>query len=165
MEEEAPSSSNPTKTDQDFLFPKMPGPFRPVQIRKKSVEWLRDRYLQVMSATMGNHSTALFYCCWTQEQFDNAMDDEFASRIVRVKSELADRATLIMLRGVGLVDGGDSGKIAPTVTAVMAKVVEGLREKGEKEGPKRGFRLVVDGLDRTAQAPAKPNPAPQTEDF
>lgn len=145
-------------TADDFLFPKLPGSFKRWDIRKKPLEWLKDRYIQVLMASMANHSMGMFYCCWDQDEFDAILDEAFAARISRVKAELADRATFIMLRGVGLVDNGEVSRLPPTVTSVMAKVVDGLREKGEKEGPRRGFKLVVEGLDREAPAPATRTP-------
>lgn len=157
--EELGDKSPEAKRTRDFLFPKMPDAFRPSNVRKMTIDQLRARYITVLSATMGNHSMSLFYCCWTQEQFDVAYESvKFQRAIARAKSQLADRATFIMHRGLGLIEGTlDQGGPNTQVTAALAKVIESLRAKEvEKEGG-GGFEVVVKGLDRSAPPPAAPD--------
>jgi hypothetical protein len=133
-----------------FLYPLMPGSFAPSRVRKMHVEILRDRYLQVFAASMGNHSLSKFYCCWTQEQFEAALDDGFEKRLDQARSELADRASLIMMRGMGLVGEG-TALVPPTVTAAMAKVVESMKNPdGTVGAPKKAYKLTVNGLAQPA---------------
>lgn len=142
------------KQTKDFIFPKMPGPFRPTIIRKLPMDKLRGRYITVLSASMGNHSLALFYCCWTQEQFDAAMNPRFRRQIEIAKSQLADRATFIMHRNLGLIEG-EVGAGNSQVTSVLSKVIENLRAKEADQDTGGGFKLVVEGLDRSQAAPAE----------
>lgn len=150
------SDSHPdAKRAKDFLFPKMPGAFRPYNVRKMTMDQLRGRYINVLSATMGNHSMALFYCCWTQDQFDAAMNPRFKRQIQIAKSQLADRATFIMHKSMGLIaDGAEIGAVNAQVSSALAKVVEKLREKDVEQETGGGFKLIVEGLDRSAAAPA-----------
>lgn len=146
-----PSSDAISKSIEDFLYPPMPGAFRVYDIRRRSLEDLKDRYIKVLSATMGVHSAALFYCCWTQDQFEAVLDDEFKKRILQTRAQLADRATFIMYKGMGLV-GGKNNEVAPSVTAAMAKVVEKMAENSDaimESG--KGYKLIVEGLDRNAK--------------
>lgn len=145
------------KQTKDFIFPKMPGPFRPSTVRKLPMDKLRGRYITVLSASMGNHSLALFYCCWTQDQFDAAMNPRFRRQIEIAKSQLADRATFIMHRNLGLIEG-EVGAGNSQVTSVLSKVIENLRAKEADQDTGGGFKLVVEGLDRSAQAPAAAKP-------
>ncbi len=143
----------PGNKDLDsFLFPKMLGSFQPAAIRKWPVEKLRERYLSALNASMGNHSLGMFFCCWTQEQFDAIMTDAFAKRIAALRASLADRALMIMHTGMGLV--GDGGAAAPpSVTAAMAKVVENMKNPDGTLGvAKKAYKLTVNGL----QSPAAP---------
>lgn len=154
---EGSDSNADAKRAKDFLFPKMPGAFRPAIIRKKPLNWLRGRYIKVFSATMGNHSMALFYCCWTQEQFEEAMDARFKRQIQIAKSALADRATFIMHKSMGLIaDDAEIGPVNAQVSSALAKVVEKLKEKDADQETGGGFKVVVDGLDRSAAPPAPP---------
>lgn len=156
---------NYDKRERDFLFPRMPGPFRPALIRKLPVEVLRARYIQVLSATMGNHSMGLFYCDWTQDQFEAALNAKFRKQIALARSMLADRAQFILHKTMGLIRSADddegSRTMNPTVTSAMAKVVDSLRSNEMiRESASRGFKLVVEGLDRTKTAPPQEPPAP-----
>ena len=138
------------KTDNDFLFPKLPGAFKPSLIRKKDLGFLRDRYIQVLSASMGNHGMALHFCCWTQEQYESALDDKFEKRIAAARAQLADRAAYIMHRAMGLV-ASDEPIAPPTVSAAMAKVVESFGEpSAAKGGLKKAYKLTVNGLQQPA---------------
>lgn len=142
------------KVARDFLFPPMPGAFQPSVIRKLPVEKLRERYLKVLGATMGNHSISLFYCAWTQEQFEEALNAKFRKAIAQAKSQLADRATFIMHKSMGLIaDGAEIGAVNAQVSSALAKVVESLKAKDVEQESGGGFKLVVEGLDRSAAAP------------
>jgi len=142
------------KQARDFLFPPMPGAFSPSRVRKMSVDDLRKRYIQVLSATMGNHSASLYYCCWSQDQFEAALSAKFKKDIARAKAQLADRATFIMHKSMGLIaDGAEIGPVNAQVTSALAKVVESLKAKDVDQETGGGFKLVVEGLDRSAQAP------------
>ena len=152
-----------------FLYPLMPGSFAPSRVRKMHVEILRDRYLQVFAASMGNHSLSKFYCCWTQEQFEAAINPAFEKALEQARSELADRASLIMMRGMGLVGEGTQ-TVPPTVTAAMAKVVESMRNPdGTLGAPKKAYKLTVNGLAQPAptgavvarRGPGRPKQAPE----
>lgn len=146
-EGEAPTGSY--KATRDFLFPPMPGAFQPSEVRKMPLEELRDRYIKVLSATMGNHSMSLFYCSWDQEQFEDALNAKFKKRIMIAKSQLADRATFIMHQGLGLIATADGGAPpASQVTAALAKVVEKFNERGEQQEAGKGYKLVIEGLER-----------------
>ena len=117
------------------------------------VELLRDRYIQVFSASMGNHSLSKFYCCWSQEQFEEAMNPAFEKALERARTELADRAALIMHRGMGLVAADGDAMVPPTVTAAMAKVVESMTNPdGTKGLPRKAYKLTVNGLQQPLQA-------------
>lgn len=143
------------KQTKDFIFPKMPGPFRPTIIRKLPADKLRGRYITVLSASMGNHSLALFYCCWTQEQFVAAMNPRFKRQIEIAKGQLADRATFIMHRNLGLIEG-EVGAGNAQVTSVLSKVIENLKAKDADQEDGGGFEVVVKGLDRSAPTPTAP---------
>ncbi len=135
-----------------FLYPLMPGSFAPSRVRKMAVGVLRERYLQVFAASMGNHSLSKFYCQWSQEQFEDALDETFEKQLEQARSELADRASLIMMRGMGLVGEGTQ-TVPPTVTAAMAKVVESMRNPdGTLGAPKKAYKLTVNGLAQPLQA-------------
>ena len=141
------------KNLDNFLHPPMPGAFSPSRVRKMHVELLRDRYIQVFSASMGNHSLSKFYCCWSQEQFEEALSPAFEKAIERARVELADRAALIMHRGMGLVGDGSVETVPPTVTAAMAKVVENMKNPDGTLGiPKKAYKLTVNGLAQPLQA-------------
>lgn len=160
MKESKPPKSTDLKSNRDFLFPRMPGAFKPSIMRKKDIGFLRDRYIQVLSASMGNHGMAMFYCAWSQEQFEAAMTDAFAKRIEGTRALLADRAAFIMHKAMGLV-AGDEPTAPPTVTAAMAKVVESFGSPaGDKKAPKKGYKLIVDGLARPG-ATAHPGAVPE----
>ncbi len=142
------------KTDNDFLFPKLPGAFKPSLIRKKDLGFLRDRYIQVLAASMGNHGMALHFCCWTQEQYEEALDERFEKRIAAARAQLADRAAYIMHRAMGLV-ASDDPIAPPTVSAAMAKVVESFGEpSAAKGGLKKAYKLTVNGLQLPASTGA-----------
>ena len=145
---------SPIKDVEDFLYPKMLGGFDPYKIRKLSLAEQRARYLKVYSATMGNHSLSLFYCCWTPEKFEAALDANFARSINHVKATLADRATYIMHKNMGLVRGADdeSGNrtMVPGIVSAVAKVVEKLNERTEHAAAGKGYKLIVEGLERNS---------------
>ena len=135
-----------------FLYPLMPGSFAPSRVRKMAVGVLRERYLQVFAASMGNHSLSKFYCQWSQEQFEAAINPAFEKALEQARSELADRASLIMMRGMGLVGEGGA-TVPPTVTAAMAKVVENMKNPdGTLGAPKKAYKLTVNGLAQSLQA-------------
>lgn len=141
---------------EDFLYPPMPGRFQRGQVRKLPPEMLKSRYLQVLSASLGNHSMALYYCCWSPKQFQEVLDDEFQVRIDELRAQLADRATFIMHQSMGLISDRTVGgrpmpAIPPAVTSAMRQVVEKLQEKSAAAAPtaKKGRKLVIEGLDRT----------------
>lgn len=137
---------------RDFLFPPMPGAFSPDVVKAMDIADLRKRYIQVLSATMGNHSVAMFYCCWTQDEFEDALNGRFKKAISNAKSALADRAMFIMHRSMGLIDSAEEiGPINAQVSAALAKVVEKLKEKDVDQETGGGFRLVVEGLDRKSK--------------
>lgn len=135
-----------------FLYPLMPGSFQPSEVRKLHIDILRDRYIQVFSASMGNHGLAKFYCCWSEEQYEAAVDEKFEKRLAAARSDLASRAALIMHRGMGLVAGAEGAEaVPPTVTAAMAKVVENMTGDGGVKGlPRKAYKLTVNGLARPA---------------
>lgn len=145
----------PGNKDLDsFLFPKMLGSFQPAAIRKWPVEKLRERYLIAFNASMGNHSLSMFFCCWNQDQFEAAMTDAFEKKISRLRGELADRAMLIMHKGMGLVGDGVAS-VPPTVTAAMAKVVENMKNPDGTLGvQKKAYKLTVNGLQSPAPGPS-----------
>lgn len=140
----------------NFLYPPLPAAFAPYEVRKFPLDKLRERYLSVFSATMGNHSIALFYCCWTHEQFVAALSDNFKKDIAVTKSQLADRATFLMHRGMGLVKTDEDVAGVPTgsAAATLAKVVEKLKESDAELETGGGFKLVIDGLDRSVKPPS-----------
>ena len=147
---ETPPAAQPYKGADAFLYPLMPGSFQPSVVRKMHVDILRDRYIQVFSASMGNHSLSKFYCQWSQEQFEAALDEAFEKRLEQARSELADRASLIMMRGMGLVGEGGA-TVPPTDTAAMAKVVESMKNPdGTVGAPKKAYKLTVNGLQMPA---------------
>lgn len=144
-----------------FLYPAMPAAFSPYEIKKWPVDKLRERYLHVLSATMGNHSIALFYCCWAQEQFEAAAESvKFRKAIERTRAQLADRATFLMHRGMGLIRAENSGPPNMQVSAALAKVVESLKAKDVEQESGGGFSLVVEGLDTKTPTPAAPDRKP-----
>ena len=145
------------KSEDAFLFPLMPGSFAPSEVRKLHIDVLRDRYIQVFSASMGNHGLSKFYCCWSEEQFLAAVDEKFEKRLAAARSDLADRASLIMMRGMGLVGGGDA-TTPPTVTAAMAKVVENMKNPDGTVGlPRKAYKLTVNGLARPTPSAVPPS--------
>ena len=154
---ETPPAAQPYKGADAFLYPLMPGSFQPSVVRKMHIDILRDRYIQVFAASMGNHSLSKFYCQWSQEQFEVALDEAFEKRLEQARSELADRASLIMMRGMGLVGEGGA-TVPPTVTAAMAKVVDSMKNPdGTVGAPKKAYKLTVNGLARpTPSAVAVP---------
>ncbi len=141
-----------------FLYPLMPGSFQPSEVRKLHIDVLRDRYIQVFSASMGNHGLAKFYCCWSEEQYEAAVDEKFEKRLAAARSDLASRAALIMHRGMGLVAGAEGAEaIPPTVTAAMAKVVENMTGDGGVKGlPRKAYKLTVNGLQQPTPGPLSP---------
>lgn len=143
-----------------YLFPRLPAAFHKWKIKQYPVEKLRDRYIKVLEATMGNHSIALFYCVWTQDQFEKALNPTFKKRILAAKAQLADRASFIMHRGMGLIKtDADDKALPPTVTAAMAKVVESLNNKEELHRDSgKSFKLIVEGLDRAKSVPRSDPP-------
>lgn len=144
----------------NFLYPKMPGMFLPYAIRKMPIEKLRDRYLRAFSASMGNHSLSKFYCCWSEEQYEAALSPAFEKRISDAMAILADRATYIMYRGMGLVADDPDKATLPTITAAIAKVVETMNGPSNKGGVSgkmgKAYRLTVNGLARPAPPTGKP---------
>lgn len=155
-EEEIPTG--PYKSINNFLYPPLPGKFYPSRIRKMGDESRKERYLDVFAASMANHSVALYYCAWTQDEFKAVLDPDFKKRILQAKAEVADRAKFIMHRGMGLVEKDKEVKDMPAVTASMAKVVENLgSEDSLLLGSGEGVKLVVDGLDRTMTSPRPDN--------
>lgn len=144
-----PLLPNGQKDFYDFLFPPMPGAFQPSVIRKLPVGDRRDRYLKVLNATMGNHSMSLFYCDWSQAQFEAALNDDFKNRIMLAKSQLADRVEFIMNQGLGLIPNGvvaDSPSYQ--ITAALVKIAERLNERGQQQEAGKGYKLVIEGLER-----------------
>lgn len=153
MEDEE-AQGGPYKAINDFLYPKLPGKFYPSRVRKMALESRKDRYIDVFTASLANHSVALYYCAWEQDEFEAALDPKFKKRILQARSQIADRAKFIMHRGMGLVEKDKEVKDMPAVTASMAKVVENLAsEDFNLRGSGEGVKLVVDGLDRTMTAP------------
>lgn len=156
-----PELSAGLKVARDFLFPPMPGAFQPSVIRKLPVEKLRARYLKVLGATMGNHSISLFYCAWSQDQFEEALNAKFRKAILNAKAQLADRASFIMHKSMGLIaDGDEIGAVNAQVSSALAKVVENFKAKDVDQESGGGFKLIVEGLDRSAQSPVPPGPVP-----
>lgn len=138
-----------------FLYPSMPDA---ADVGGMDLDELRARYIQVFSASMGNHSLSKFYCGWNQEQFEAAGTAGFEAELSRAREELADRAALIMHRGMGLV-AGDGPAVPPTVTAAMAKVVESMSTPAAGKTAKKGYKLTVSGLMRPPQTPQAQQPA------
>lgn len=101
---------------------------------------------------------AKFYCCWSEEQYEAALDEKFERRLAAARSDLASRAALIMHRGMGLVAGAEGAEaVPPTVTAAMAKVVENMTGDGGVKGlPRKAYKLTVNGLARPAPGPLAP---------
>lgn len=172
-----PRSSSPAKPSKDprrgaesFLYPEMPKALTPGAVRKWSPEKRMGRYLEVYLATMGNHSMALFYCCWDQEEFDGliAAFPQFARQITNSRAQLADRATFLMHRGMGLVKIGDEERPSTNlqVSSAMARVVEGLRARHEPQNgfKQKGFKLVVEGLERDKVGDAAVPPKTTADD-
>lgn len=149
-------ASGPGKAVEHFLYPSLPGMFQPCQVRKLPLEKLRSRYIQVFSASMGNHSVAKFYCCWNEVQFQAARTAGFDAQIEETRVQLADRAKYIMYQGMGLV-ASEKPATPPQITAAMAKVVESLGSTAvESKRAKKGYKLVVDGLARPQVTPPPP---------
>lgn len=142
-------SKNPgMKAEDDFLFPKMLGSFSPFEIRKLPLADLRERYLKVLNATMGNHSMSLFYCCWTQDQFEDALDKKFKKQITLARAALADRVTYIMHRAMGLIHTHrETEPLNNQVLTAMSRVAEKLNEKNELQESSKGYKLVIEGLE------------------
>ena len=86
------------------------------------------------------------------------MSPAFEKALERARAELADRAALIMHRGMGLVAADGDAMVPPTVTAAMAKVVESMTNPdGTKGLPRKAYKLTVNGLARpTPSAVAVP---------
>ncbi len=147
-----------SKAVEHFLYPSLPGMFQPCQVRKLPLEKLRSRYIQSFSASMGNHSVAKFYCCWSEVQFQAARTAGFDAQIEETRVQLADRAKYIMYQGMGLV-ASEKPATPPQITAAMAKVVESLGSTAtESKRAKKGYKLVVDGLARPPIQTAPPGP-------
>ena len=149
-------ASGAGKAVEHFLYPSLPGLFEPRRVRKMPLEKLRARYIQCFSASMGNHSVAKFYCCWSEVQFQAARTVGFDAQIEETRVQLADRAKYIMYQGMGLV-ASEKPATPPQITAAMAKVVEGLSGSAvEAKKAKKGYKLVVDGLARPPVTPPPP---------
>ena len=142
----------------DFLYPPMPGSFSPYEMRKKSVEFLREKYLKTFAATAGNHSIAMHFCAWEQDDFEAALDDDFLKRIDRARAQVADRAAFIMHQTLSLVKNKTAD--APPINSVsaLARIAKNLRARSEQPQTKARFNIVVNGLDR---GPAQSQPAPE----
>jgi hypothetical protein len=147
-----------SKDLQDFLYPPMPGTFSPYEMKKKPVEFLREKYLKTFAATAGNHSIAMYFCAWEQDDFEAALDDDFQKRIDRARAQVADRAAFVMNRALGLVE--NKAEAAPPINSVaaLAVIVKNLRARREKPRTKARFNIVVPGLVR---GPAQFQPAPE----
>jgi len=139
------------KLEDDFLFPPMLGAFVPSTVRKLPLDDLRARYLKVLNATMGNHSMSLFYCDWTQEQFEAALNARFKKQIKSARSQLADRVTYMMHRAMGLIKSERSEVANTQVIAAMARVAEKLNERNEMQESTKGYKLIIEGLEQTAE--------------
>ena len=147
------------KAVEHFLYPALPGMFQPYQVRQMPLEKLRARYIQSFSASMGNHSVAKFYCCWSEVQFQAARTAAFDAQIEETRVQLADRAKYIMYQGMGLV-ASEKPATPPQITAAMAKVVESLGSTAtESKRAKKGYKLGVDGLARPPVTPPPPGQA------
>ncbi len=160
---EVPEKVHYSKDYSSFLHPRIPGKFMPDAIKRKSLPWLKARYLKVFNATMGNHSMALFYCAWKPARFREvlAADQEFETAIADAKAEIADRAAFMLYKGLGLIAGEEgSHEPTPQTGAVLAKIVESMAEKAPvKEVKKKSFKLTVSGLKRPGDEVAlPPNP-------
>ena len=136
------------KAEDDFLFPKMLGSFMPWDIKRLPLADKKERYLKVLNATMGNHSMSLFYCCWTQDEFEEILDKRFKKQITLARAVLADRVTYIMHRAMGLIH--TKREVEPMnnqVLTAMSRVAEKLNEKNELQESSKGYKLVIEGLE------------------
>lgn len=158
VEPEGPTRNGRNSVNR-FLYPQLPASFLAWEIRKMSLDELRARYLKVLNASMGNHSMSMFYCCWEQEQFEAALDAKFKKQILLAKARLLDRATYILHKACGLVKS-DPWAEDPTANAVtVSRVVDKLYEtRSETSSSGEGFKLTVEGLDRTKKLPPAPMP-------
>jgi hypothetical protein len=157
-----PDSKTPNRCSslKDWLYPKMPKHLAQSQIRPKSREWLLDRYIQVYSASMGNHSVSRFYCHWTMADYEaeTAADPAFAEAIRNESLNIADRAKYLLHEGLGLLTCVDEAAPITNTAAlnILARLEGELRERGEIEADRReqaktsGRRraVFVEGLER-----------------
>ncbi len=148
----------------DFLYPKMPAPFLPSRVVRFPIAQLKDRYIQVFAATMGNHSIALFYCVWTPDRFEAVVtaDPVFGRRIEAERARLVDRATFLLNKNIGLVcnEAGETPGGIGSGSATLAKVVGDLKAAtSESKGKKKGYKLTVDGLARPVVGALPPGAA------
>lgn len=140
---EKPDYQKETRGVDTFLAPKMPGRFRPSEIRKLPLEERQARFLQVYQATMGNRSAARYYAAWSPVEFriQVAENENFAQAILDAEEEIADRAKLVLYSDLGLIEHIDvpvaTRKVA---SAVLARIVEGLHARQEQlpiDGPRK----------------------------
>ena len=143
----------------------MLGRFWKKEIRQLPPEKRRARYLQIFLASVGNHSVSLYYCVWSQEEFEAALSPGFQKEIRAARAQMADRTTFILHRALGLIKD-EKGGLAPATNAqALAKVVDKLSDASsayDDAGGDDGFKLVVKGLDRTATPPGPPPTIPPT---
>lgn len=148
-------------TVEDFLFPPLPVERLVLTVKRAPLEQRRGRYLQAFRSSMGNHSLAMFFAGWNQLEFEAVCDSGFKQRISEEKAALADRATFIMHRSLGLVKSEDGAKTNLMSVSAMARVVEKLKEEEQSSGSVNpsggnaragGFKLVVEGLQRPPSA-------------
>ena len=146
-----------SKTLQDFLYPPMPGAFSPYEMKKKPIAFLREKYLKTLAATAANHSIAMYFCAWEQDDFEAALNDDFKKRIELARAEVASRADFLMHQTLSLVQ--NKAGAAPPINSVsaLARIAKTFRARSEQPKNKPGYTLVVNGLDR---GPAQFQPAP-----
>lgn len=167
QDEAAPSKSCALDYNT-FLTPRLPGKFMKGNIKRKTMEWRKKRYLKAFRGSMGNHSIALYYSAWTPAEFREivASDPDFEVAISDTKAEVSDRAAFILHKSMGLIAGSPDAPIdiAAQSGPVLARIVEKMNEKKAEEAPKRktNRKLMVNGLKRPGDKvdlPPTPPPA------
>jgi len=135
----------------------MPKHLAPGHFKGKTEEWVRERYLRVYAASMGNHSIARFYCHWTPEEYDRQVAEipAFAAAIRCESLNVADRARYLLHEGLGLLTCNEEEPVTNSQALnILARLEGELRERGEIEVDKaksgKGTRrsVVVEGLQR-----------------
>jgi hypothetical protein len=133
----------------------------------ETAEWVQARYIQVYSATMGNHSLARYYCHWTLEEYEAKIQEfpKFEAAIREESMKIADRAKYLLYEGLGLMSCNEEEPVTNTQAInTLARISEELRERGadeiaEAEQKKsRGIRrsVLVEGLKRPDSPPVPP---------